>query len=257
MNLSQIRSLFIELSGRADLAAEDSVLKPDDIINEASKRLDRKLFGGNSKGRYTVDYLAGQILIPIPYCRSINEVWLYSDGDKVRLSKADSQNEIKEYYSQSKSSITKDTPAVYYPINARHVPASAVPAEFNQPFAFDDVLYDSPTSPTSPTDYVIVTADTTLKVSWSGKFIIVNNGSSDVTLTLPDVSDITAISVNYHIIKVGTGKVTIQCADGDTINDSTVGGTIYCEETTRAELRVVFIGNSTWVGSGSNIWITT
>jgi len=257
MNLSEVRELFIEVSGRSDLAAVDTVLSPDTLIREASKRLDRKLFGGQSEGRYTIDYLAGQILVPIPYCRAVKKVWLYTAEGKVKLSKADSSDEIKSYYSKNKDSKTRETPAVFFPINARHVPASAVPADFSQPYAFDDVLYDSPTSPTSPTDYVIVTSSCALKIAWSGKFIIVNNDTDDVVLTVPAASDITGISINYHIIKTGTGRVTIQCATGDYINDSSAGGTCYCEEASRAEFRIVFVGNSLWVGSGSNIWITT
>ena len=256
MNLSEIRDLFVEISGRADLVQTGATLTADQLIREASKELDRRLFGGKTEGRYTVDITAGQILVPIPYCRAIKDVWLYSSTGKTRLSKADSAREMKEYYSEDKNNLTPDTPAVYYPINARHVPEAAVPASFNNAYAFDDVLYDSPAGPLHPTNYQLITASTTLLISWSGKFIIVDS-ASDIILTVPASSDITGIGINYQIKKVGTGRLTLQLTGSDVINDSSANGTIYCAETTRADMNIVFVGSSIWVGSGSNIWTTT
>lgn len=256
MNLSEIRDLFVEISGRADLVQAGAVLTADQLIREASKDLDRRLFGGKAEGTYTVDITAGQILVSIPYCRAIKDVWLFGSTGKTRLSKADSAREMKEYYSEDKNNIPQDTPAVYFPMSARHVPEAAVPADFNQSYAFDHILYDSPAGPLHPTNYQTVTVDTTLLTSWSGKYILVNS-SSPVTLLVPASSDVTGIGINYSIKKIGTGSLTIQMQGSDVINDSSADGTIYCSETSRADMNIVFVGNSIWIGSGSNIWTTT
>lgn len=122
MTLSEIRDIFIELSGRADLAQVGTVVSPDWYINEGSRELDRRLFGGKTLASYTVDLTASQILVPIPNCRTIKEVWLYTPTDKVQLTKADSLVEMKNYYCEPKSGMTPSEPYVYYPINGRHYP---------------------------------------------------------------------------------------------------------------------------------------
>jgi hypothetical protein len=58
-----------------------------------------------------------------------------------------------------------------------------------------------------------------------GKTVIVNSGSTQ-TVNLPSVSS-SDIGAWYRIVKVGTGQVTIDAADSDTIADSSAGGTIY------------------------------
>lgn len=257
MNLKQIRDLVIEISGRADLSDVDSVIDVDDLINEASKALDRQLFAGMSNPRYTKDLASGDMLIPIPTCRAIKAVWLYTADGKTRLSKADSATEMKGYFSEDKASVIHSTPLVYFPINANHIPSDALSASFNQSYAFDDVLYNSPAEPVYPTGYVTVTSDVTLLTGWSGRYIFVNNGSADVILTLPTGTDMSDLSVNFRIVKLGTGRVTLQAQDGYVINDSSVDGTIHCEEPDKAQLSVVCPAAGTWFASGSNIWITS
>ena len=149
MTLSEIRELFVELSGREDLLQNDSVVSADLYINEGSKELDRRLFGGKTLASYTTDIAAGQILVFIPNCRLIKEVWLFTPTDKVQLTKADSLVEMKTYYSEPKSGLTPSEPFVYYPISGRHYP-STVPTvtpggavDLSQIWAVEDLITSS------------------------------------------------------------------------------------------------------------------
>ena len=75
--LSDIVDMFVELSGRNDLIAAGVVANATFFINQGCRELDRRLFGGKAEARYTCDLAASQILVPIPDCRAIKEVWLY------------------------------------------------------------------------------------------------------------------------------------------------------------------------------------
>jgi hypothetical protein len=71
---------------------------------------------------------------------------------------------------------------------------------------------------TKTDDYVVVAAD-------FGKMILMNAAGAKV-FTLPAV--VTAdVDRSITLVKRGAGKVTIQAAAGETIDDSTVGGTLY------------------------------
>lgn len=143
MTLEDIRNLFVELTGRADLLQAGMAAGADFYINEGSKELDRRLFGGKSEASYAVDLDQGQILVPVPNCRAIKKVYIYSADEKTELSKCDNIDEMREYYSEPKSGITQDTPFVYHPINARPYPSVISISGFNQAWAFEDILEDS------------------------------------------------------------------------------------------------------------------
>jgi len=140
--LSGIRDLFIEVSGREDLLQAGTAVGADFFINEGVKELDRRLFGGKSEGRYSVDLDAAQILVPIPDCRVIKKVWIYGADEKIELAKADSASEMKEYYDEAKANKTTETPYVYFPVNARPSPGTVDISSYNQQWAFEDIIED-------------------------------------------------------------------------------------------------------------------
>ena len=139
-SLSDIRDMFVELSGRTDLIQAGIVADADFFINQGCRELDRRLFGGKTEARYTIDLAAAQILVPIPDCRAIKEVWLYTSTDKVQLTKADDLLEMKKYYSEPKTGITASEPFVYFPVNARPYPSTITIGDYNQQWVFEDII---------------------------------------------------------------------------------------------------------------------
>jgi len=95
----------------------------------------------------------------------------------------------------------------------------------------------------------------TLTVGDSGKLIIVDSGSDQV-LNLPAVT-IDNIGVNFKVVKLGSGKLTLSVDTGDYIEDSSASGTMYCSDTGIAILNVVLVSATKWITYGSNIWTTT
>jgi hypothetical protein len=144
MVLSEVRALFIELSGREDLLQPGTAVGADFFINEGSRELDRRHYGINAKttGRYPVDLDVGQILIPLPSCRAVKKVFIYSASEKTELVKASDVSEIRNYYDEPKANKTSGSPIVYYPINARPFPGTISISSYNQTWAFEDIMED-------------------------------------------------------------------------------------------------------------------
>ena len=142
MTLSEIRSLFIEISGRNDLLQEGTAVGADFFINEACKELDRRLFGGKGEAAYFVDIDPSQIVVPIPNCRVVRRVSVHNSTEKTELDKAESLDEMRTYYDEPKSSKTAETPYVYFPISARPYPNVLVASNYNQAWALEDILED-------------------------------------------------------------------------------------------------------------------
>jgi hypothetical protein len=84
---------------------------------------------------------------------------------------------------------------------------------------------------------VTYTSSRTLRSSDFGKVIKVNNGIENVKLSLPSVG---ASDVDYYltVCRLGTGQVEIAAADSDTIEKSSAGGSILCNEPGRVVANV-------------------
>jgi hypothetical protein len=98
----------------------------------------------------------------------------------------------------------------------------------------------------------------TLTAGDIGKTVIVNS-SSDRTIYLPSV-DSSHIGARFVVWKLGSGKVTIDAADSDTIMDSSAGGTIYNSSSTEtwACLILRLESASQWgIQGGVGTWTTT
>jgi hypothetical protein len=77
------------------------------------------------------------------------------------------------------------------------------------------------------------------------------------TFNLPSV-DSTNIGYTYTIVKLGTGQVTIDAADSDTIEDSGAGDTIYCADETPATITLRLFTSTGWyIIAANGTWITT
>ena len=87
----------------------------------------------------------------------------------------------------------------------------------------------------------------TLTSSDFGKTITVDNASTQ-TVTLPSVSS-SDIGAWFRVVKLGSGQVTVDAADSDTIADSTAGGTIYNSQSGQdyATITIQLANSTEWV----------
>lgn len=89
--------------------------------------------------------------------------------------------------------------------------------------------------------------------------IFIMNSAADKIFTLPSVGA-SDVGIGCILVKIGTGKLTIQASDSDTINDSSAGGTLYnaLAGETWAAVQIKLITTTQWIafplGTG---WITT
>lgn len=120
MNFFQIKRMFRDLSGRYDLVDDDSQDTVNDLINEASRKLDRQ--GENQKtwGSHFEEAVIDAFKVDIPNCRAIKEVWLTNaELDRWRIEKMDLQEIVATYLS---STPTSGEPLYYSPVITREIP---------------------------------------------------------------------------------------------------------------------------------------
>ena len=107
---------------------------------------------------------------------------------------------------------------------------------------------------------IITTQNTgvTLTISQFGETIVCDS-ILDQTFTLPSVNS-NHLGYWYRFVKFGSGKVTIQASDNDTIADSGAGKTIYNSKTNQTWATLtLLLGNETqWILlDGHGTWVTT
>ncbi len=103
---------------------------------------------------------------------------------------------------------------------------------------------------------VIYTATKVLTAADFGKVIKFNNGASNVICYLPSVGP-TDIDSFLIIMRLGTGMLRIKAADSDTIEKSSQGGILRCDEVGRVLANVIlYLGTETkWsILGGTGIW---
>lgn len=96
----------------------------------------------------------------------------------------------------------------------------------------------------------------TLSTNDFGRVIKFENGANNVICTLPSVSsgDVDSWLI---IMRLGTGRLTIQASDSDTIEKSKAGGQMYCQEEGRivANLMLYLATETKWgILAGTGIW---
>jgi len=119
--------------------------------------------------------------------------------------------------------------------------------------SFTTLLGAMNSSATKTDNYQVLEADL-------GKTLIMNS-ASDKTFTTPSV-DASDIGAPLRFVKIGTGKVTIDAADSDTIGDSGAGDTVYCGGAGIAVINLELVTATSWaimsvVNEPSESWITT
>lgn len=85
----------------------------------------------------------------------------------------------------------------------------------------------------------------------------VMNSATNKTFTLPSVGE-PEIGVPFTFKNINTGRLTIQAADSDVIDDSSAGGTIYSDTDNIASLTLKLVSATKWQIDGANgAWVTT
>lgn len=107
--------------------------------------------------------------------------------------------------------------------------------------------YDNLVNFVSGSEQLSGDAGITLTTSDFGKFVTVNSAAAQI-VNLPSV-DASHVGGWFIVVKLGAGKVTIQAADLDVINDSSAGGTIYNDLTdeTSAVIKLRLVTATKWV----------
>jgi hypothetical protein len=97
----------------------------------------------------------------------------------------------------------------------------------------------------------------TIVVGDFNKVFIHSHASDSKTWNLPSVAAAQMGGI-LKFVKLGTGTMTIDAADADTIDDSAAGGTIYCSDSGIATISLQLVGASKWVVvAATNVWTTT
>lgn len=105
-------------------------------------------------------------------------------------------------------------------------------------------------------DVVTKTDDYTVLVTDSGRTLVMNS-TGNKTFTLPSVGA-GDVGLTYTFININTGRLTIQAADSDIIDDSSAGGTAYSDDDNNPTYTIRLASTTRWETIGANgTWTTT
>lgn len=127
MNLLQMRTLFLRLSGRTDLVNQDFTDNGANFyLNEGRKFLDRLDETQKSWASMYRFVEIGGFTAVFPFCRAIKEVWASTTTARWQLEKKNLQDMIAGYLAGTPSSRSVGTPLFYSPIITRYIPEDAI-----------------------------------------------------------------------------------------------------------------------------------
>jgi len=140
MDLFGIRRMFRGLSGRYDLADDDTVGIVNFMINEACRNLDRLTEHQKTWGVHFELAAIDAFKVDIPYCRSIKEVWVGdSSENRWQLTKMNLQDIIYTYLRATPDS---GEPSYYSPVITRKIPVDADLSAFSAYMNYMDTSTD-------------------------------------------------------------------------------------------------------------------
>ncbi len=119
MTLRAVRDLFIERSGRYDLANTDgSDNGADWYINAGQKFLDRKFDHRKATASFYTELAAGEWSADFELCRAVSEVWVNNGEVRVKLERK-TLRELKELYNGVITDSMNGSPLYYCPSTLR------------------------------------------------------------------------------------------------------------------------------------------
>lgn len=150
MDLHDIRTKFVVLSGRYDLATNDGGEDYDTdngadfFINAGMRFLDKRYQTHKTVASYFKEVASGTYYLTFANCFAIHEVWCNDDEARWKLSRY-SYKEIKEAYNGLVSATDEGEPLYYCPIWLRAADATdfeSLGAFFNYVKSDDDGTYN-------------------------------------------------------------------------------------------------------------------
>lgn len=176
MNLLELRTKLINLSGRFDLVIDApnndySDNGADVFINEGQKFLDRLATNKKSFGSHFRFLEIGQFAISFSQCRAIKEVWIGSTTERWQIYKKDLSDLISEYLTDLPSSRSTGSIEYYSPGITRIVPQDIQNASFESYIGWVDV----PIGPAYEYNTVIFNVPTDEKVMVEIKGLFYSN----------------------------------------------------------------------------------
>ena len=118
MNLLQIRTKAVEMSGRYDLVVDTTSYVDNGMnffIEAGLKFLDQRQPHPDSQKWYKKDIVAGDYKLNFPYCNAIKEVWMANSDGKFQLERKPLAW-LREAYALEPADETQGTPLYFCPI---------------------------------------------------------------------------------------------------------------------------------------------
>ena len=131
MNLLQIRTQFVKISGRYDLVNPSTFADAgaDFYIQQGQRSLERRLNINPTVAKFYDDLTVGQYKVSIPNCRAIQEVWILGSESRTEVEKlgdydlrAIHQQFVSNMYTSPLSTMETGRPSHYYLTNLRRSP---------------------------------------------------------------------------------------------------------------------------------------
>ena len=131
MNLLEIRTQFVKISGRYDLVDPSDFADngADFYIQQGQRSLERRLNINPSVAKFYDDIAAGTYKVSVANCRAIQEVWIMNSDSRTELEKIDGyklrgihQKFVSNMYSTPLSTMSQGRPTYYYLTNLRRTP---------------------------------------------------------------------------------------------------------------------------------------
>ena len=125
MNLTEIRTWAIKMSGRTDLGAVDGTTDTgiDDFLQQGGRYLDRLQPTPNSNRRFVADLATDEYKVNFDLARSVKEVWAAdSDGNRWQLERV-SHQWLRDEYGTDWADVTGGEP-LYYADNIHELATS-------------------------------------------------------------------------------------------------------------------------------------
>lgn len=131
MNLLQIRTQFVKISGRYDLVNPSTFADAgaDFYIQQGQRSLERRLNIAPSIAKFYDDLTIGTYKVSVANCRAIQEVWIMNSESRTEVVKlgdydlrAIHQKYITNMYTTPLSTMESGRPNYYYPTNLRRSP---------------------------------------------------------------------------------------------------------------------------------------
>jgi hypothetical protein len=174
MDYKDIRTKFVELSGRYDLINADLTDNGADFfLNAGQQYLDRMQDTGKMQAKYIQSVAAGTIKVYCVGLRSVREVWVGNTADGlVELGKA-SLKYLRNLYGEQLSGITRGKPEWYAPAVFRPFTDIQTTTSWAGYYDIDDLILPAAIPPTHMTQTGVIIMpppDTTYYVSVYGLY---------------------------------------------------------------------------------------